>query len=93
MSSNPARVFVVTVVDKHSHAIPVWGVYSSEESAIADVKSMADEDGADFGREEPVFLLQGVGLTWQVVQRDAANPGIMKYCGILVAIHSREVRP
>jgi hypothetical protein len=89
-----SRVFVVTVVDTlHSHAAPVVGVFSSEESAIAEVKSMAGEDGADFGREEPVFLLQGCGLTWRGVQCDAANSGIMKFSGILVGIHSREVRP
>lgn len=85
-------VFVVTVVDtKHTHATPVWGVFSSEESAIASVRAMVGEDGGDFGRSEPVFLLQGVGSTWQGVQCDNLS-GIMQYSGILVAIHAREVR-
>lgn len=95
MSSNPAaRVFVITVVDtKNPHTPPVWGVFSSEESAIEEVKAMAGEDGGDFGREEPVFLLREGGSTWQGVQCDAANSGILKFSGILVAIHAREVRP
>jgi hypothetical protein len=84
----------MTVVDsKNPHTPAVWGVFSSEESAIAEVRAMAGEDGADFGREEPVFLLPDGGLTWQGVQVDAANSGCLKYSGILVAIHARGVRP
>ena len=94
MPSNPARVFVVTVVDiKNPYVPPVRGVFSSEEAAIAEVESMAGEDGADFGRDEPVFLLREGGSTWQGVQCGDVKSGILKFGGIIVAIHAREVRP
>lgn len=92
--SEPARVFVLTVVDtKNPHTPTVWGVFSTEETAIAEVRAMGGEDGFDFGRAESVFLLPDGGLTWQGVQADAANSGCLKYSGILVAIHARGVRP
>jgi hypothetical protein len=89
----PARVFVMSVIDNlRPNEDPVWGVFSSEENAIKDVLALVSGDGGDFGREEPVFLIKGSGLSWQGVQA-SQTCGVMKYSGILVSIVSREVRP
>jgi hypothetical protein len=89
----PARVFVMSVLDTlRPNEDPVWGVFTTEEHAIKNVHAMVGDDGGDWGREEPVFLIKGVGLTWQGVQVTSTE-GIMKYSGVFVSIVSREVRP
>jgi len=71
---------------------PVWGVFTTEERAVQEVLALVSNDGGDWGREEPVFLIKGSGLTWQGVQPTDTD-GVMKYSGITVSIVSREVRP
>ena len=89
----PARVFVMSVIDSlRPSEDPVWGVFTTEERAIEEVHAMVSNDGGDWGREEPVFLIKGSGLSWQGVQVSAIC-GVMKYSGICVSIVSREVRP
>jgi len=87
----PARVYVMSVVDKmRPNEDPVWGVFTTEERATQEVIALSK--GGDWDREDTVFLIQGSGLTWEGVQ-GTATCGFMQYSGITVSIVSREVRP
>jgi len=89
----PARVFVMYVTDtQRPSEDPVWGVFTTAENALREVYALVGDSGGDFGRDEPVFLIQGTGMTWNGVQT-TNTVGVMRYSGITVAIVGREVRP